>query len=73
MEQLAPPSLTPAFLKIVSIRHHLVKLDWSRLIPTNAVSKNQLSFTKWPNSTEIRIMLPAIIFIESLIFMYLVF
>ena len=36
-------------------------------MPTNAVNKNQYSLTKWPNSTEMRIKLPAIAFIELLI------
>jgi len=67
MEQLSPPSLTPAFFKILSSKHHFVKLDCIKLTATNAVNKKKYSLKKYPKIIEIKTKLPAIILIELLI------
>lgn len=65
--QLSPPSLTPNFFNILSIKHHLVKLDWMRLIATKPVNRKKYGFIKYPSVKESKTKLPAISFIESLI------
>lgn len=67
IEQLSPPSLTPALLRIFSNKHHLVTLDCKRFNPTNNVKKKKYSFTKYPKLTDSKTKVPAINFIVSLI------
>ncbi len=43
---------TPAFSRIRSMRHHRVKLDWSRLSPTNAVNRKKYALTRVPSASE---------------------
>ena len=62
-------SLTPIFLRNVSIRHQLVNADCNRLAPTNAVNHAQLGFTKYASSKLIKTKLPAMPFIYLSIMM----
>jgi hypothetical protein len=39
-------AFTPDFRKIAIIGHQLVKADWARFSPTNAVNKNQYGLTQ---------------------------
>ena len=66
-------SLIPTFLKISSIKHHLVMDDCNKLAPTKMVNHNQFSLTYIPKRTLIITKVPAIARIYLLIIILNVF